>query len=64
MNNVSDIDLKSAYLRAAKIVAMHGEKYIPIFRRLEKEYEKRKERNATFQRAVEVAFSVEKDPLN
>lgn len=41
-NKVSYKQLKKAYLQAAKIVALHGEKYLPIFERLEKEYKKNK----------------------
>ena len=38
---VSDEELKKAYEVAAKVVAIHGETYLPIFERLEREYEAR-----------------------
>lgn len=40
-NQVPFSDLKKAYLQAAQIVTSHGEKYIPIFERLEMEYKER-----------------------
>jgi len=57
--NVSDTDLKEAYIRAAKILALHGETYLPIFQRLEQEFNKRKEEAEILDRAIEIALSVD-----
>ena len=40
-HTVSDEELRKAYEVAAKVVALHGETYLPIFERLEREYEAR-----------------------
>lgn len=49
--------LKRAYLQAANIVSLYGEKYLPIFERLEKEYNKRKQRLDSLNRAIELSQS-------
>ena len=41
-NNISFSELKKAYLQSANIVAIYGERYLPIFERLEKEYKNSK----------------------
>lgn len=41
-NKMSYKQLKKAYLQAAKIVVLHGEKYLPIFERLENEHKAKK----------------------
>lgn len=58
-HRISDIDLNNAYVQAAQIVAKYGDKYLPIFERLENEYFERKKKTATMERAMEVAFSVD-----
>ncbi len=63
-NKVSYKQLKKAYLQAAKIVALHGEKYIPIFERLEKEYNERKKQIETLNRAIKLAQSDTEIDLN
>lgn len=40
--NVTDEKLQSAYLIIAGIVKQHGEKYLPIFKRMHEEIEVRK----------------------
>ncbi|MCK4841519.1 MAG: hypothetical protein KAT04_06510 [Methylococcales bacterium] len=63
-NKVSYKQLKKAYLQAAKIVALHGEKYLPIFERLEKEYKERKKQVSTLNRAIKLAQSGTNTDLN
>ncbi len=52
--------LKTAYLQAAKIVSIYGDKYLPIFERLEKEFIERKKKRDILQRALEIA---DKNPI-
>ncbi|MFL0801420.1 MAG: hypothetical protein K6L80_13290 [Agarilytica sp.] len=47
--------IKRAYHQAAKIVARYGDKYLPIFERLEKEYQSRKDKVKTLNRAIKIA---------
>lgn len=47
--------IKRAYHQAAKIVARYGDKYLPIFERLEKEYNERKDKVKTLKRAIQIA---------
>jgi len=47
--------IKKAYHQAAKIVARYGDKYLPIFERLEKEYQNRKDKVKTLNRAIKIA---------
>jgi len=55
---VSDEELKKAYEVAAKVVAIHGETYLPIFERLEREYEARMQTKKALARAQAVAENV------
>ena len=41
--------------KAAEIVARHGPVYLPIFERLEKEYELAIQRECSLQKAIELA---------
>ena len=43
-DQLSLAQIKRAYHQAAKIVARYGDKYLPIFERLEKEYNDRKDK--------------------
>ena len=52
---ISFESLKTAYLQAAKIVSIYGDKYLPIFERLEKEYIERNKKRDVLQRALKVA---------
>lgn len=63
-NEISYKQLKKAYLQAAKIVALHGEKYLPIFERLESEYKTRKKRDDALYRAIKLANSDKEVDLN
>jgi len=63
-NKVSYKQLKKAYLQAAKIVALHGEKYLPIFERLEIEFRERKKQVDALNRAIKVANSDKEIDLN
>lgn len=54
-NEVSDKDLKKAFEVAAKVVAKYGETYLPIFERLEQEYQSRKETKKVLERALTIA---------
>ena len=47
--------IQTAYYQSAEIVALYGEVYIPIFERLEKEYNERKEKLETVERAKKIA---------
>ncbi len=53
--NISSNDIKRAYLQAAQVVSIYGEKYLPIFERIEKEYLKQKQKMATLRRIDEIA---------
>lgn len=44
--------------RCAEVIAWHGEKYLPIFERLEKEISIRQEREKLLQRAVSIAQKI------
>ncbi len=54
-DNVSFVDLRSAYEIAASMVAKHGDKYLPIFERLDKEIQTRKQQEHIKAKALEVA---------
>lgn len=56
-DKVSYDTLKKAYIQAAQIVAVHGEKYLPIFERIEKEYQARTKQLDTLKRALKIAHS-------
>ncbi len=49
---VSDQDLKQAMTIAAKIINLYGDKYWPLFDRLESELEKRKNRKSKLRAAL------------
>ncbi len=55
-NKVPYDTLKNAYIHVEKIVSIYGEKYLPIFERLEEEYREKKQRDA-LSRAIEIAQS-------
>jgi len=46
--------IEKAYFQAAKIVARYGEKYLPIFERMEKEYHDKKDRVDAMNRAIKI----------
>ena len=52
--------IKTAYLQAAMIVSIYGDKYLPIFERLEKEFIERKNKRDILQRALKLA---DKNPI-
>lgn len=54
-NQLSLSQIKKAYYQAAKIVAQHGDKYLPIFERLENEYKDRKDKIEALNRAIKIA---------
>ncbi|GAB1256146.1 hypothetical protein NBRC116494_06480 [Aurantivibrio plasticivorans] len=54
-DQLSLAQIKRAYHQAAKIVARYGDKYLPIFERLEKEYQSRKDKVKTLNRAIKIA---------
>ncbi len=56
-NDVSLSDLKKAYMQSANIVAIYGERYLPIFERLEKEYENRKQKDDMLTKAISISKS-------
>ncbi len=47
--------IKRAYHQAAKIVARYGDKYLPIFERLEKEYKKHADQKKAVDKAKKIA---------
>ena len=63
-NKVPYAKLKKAYIQAANIVSLHGEKYLPIFERLEKEYQERKQRLDALDRAMQISQSDKNIDLN
>ena len=54
---ISFSELKKAYLQSANIVAVYGERYLPIFERLEKEYKNRKQKDDILTRAISISKS-------
>lgn len=56
-NRITLSQLKQAYLQAAKIVARHGDTYLPIFERVETEYQERKKQIDALNRAIMIAES-------
>lgn len=54
--SVSDRDLKHAYLLAATIVTELGDTYLPIFERLEVEYQARQAKKQALERAKTLAL--------
>ncbi len=56
-NDISFGELKKAYLQSANIVAIYGERYLPIFERLEKEYKNRKQKDDILTRAISISKS-------
>jgi len=56
-NDVSFSELKKAYLQSANIVAIYGERYLPIFERLEEEYKSRKLKSDILTRAISISKS-------
>ncbi len=62
-HEISDIDLKNAYIQSAQIVAKYGDKYLPIFERIENEFNKRKEESATMKRAIDIALLTQNHEL-
>lgn len=57
--NICDEELKAAFEMSAKIVALHGEAYLPIFERLEREYEARLESKKALDRAKDLSDRLE-----
>lgn len=48
-------DLNNAIILAARIVARHGEQYLPIFERLENEINAARDDSQRMNRAIEIA---------
>lgn len=53
--------LKKAYIQAAHIVSVHGDKYLPIFERLEKEYQDSLKKKSTLTRALALSNELDID---
>lgn len=49
-------DLRKAYIQSAHIISKHGEKYLPIFERVEREYKNAVERDALLTKAKNIAI--------
>lgn len=60
-DEVSPSDLREAYQLAARMVADHGEKYLPLFERLDREMNLQKEREAIKNRALIIANKLKPD---
>lgn len=54
-DEVSFTDLRAAYEIAASMVAEHGDKYLPLFERFDREMQTRQQQEAVKSRALEVA---------
>jgi len=54
-DDVSFADLSAAYKVAASMVAKHGDEFLPMFERLDKEMQTRKNKDDIKARALEVA---------
>lgn len=50
--------LEKARKTVAKAIALHGEAYLPIFMRLDREVESRKQKDNAMQRALDLAKSI------
>jgi len=44
-------------MQSANIVATHGQRYLPIFERLEKEYKSRKQKHDMLTKAISISKS-------
>jgi hypothetical protein len=55
---VTDEELKKAYQTAALVVAKYGDTYLPIFERLEREYEARMQSKKAIDRAKAISISL------
>lgn len=53
--------IKQSYIQAAHIVSRYGDKYLPIFERLELEYQNSLEKNALLTKAEKIAIDNEVD---
>lgn len=54
---VSHKDLLTAYRVAAQMVADHGDKYLPLFERLDNELQALKKKDRILNRALDVALN-------
>jgi len=54
-DEVSSEDLMTAYEAAARLVAAHGDDYLPLFERLDAELQSLEEKERARSRALEVA---------
>ncbi|MGH1378972.1 MAG: hypothetical protein ACRBB3_09150 [Alphaproteobacteria bacterium] len=57
---ITPIEIRKAYNQIAKIIAIHGEKYLPLFRRLHTEIIKHREKNEL----LDIAKSISKEDLS
>lgn len=57
-DSISESELKRAYLQAAKVVTEHGEKYLPLFERMQEEYESHKQKSELIKQAIYLASSL------
>ena len=56
---ISDKNLRRAYIQSAHIVARYGSHYLPIFERLENEYNQRIKENDSLTKAKKISKSGE-----
>ena len=55
MHEPSIEQIEEARNVCAKVIAMHGEKYLPIFERLDNELHQRKKQDCLLQKALKIA---------
>ena len=58
--NDTEKHIEAAMVLAARIVALHGEIYLPIFERLDKELTAARAEATLMDRAIEIAREIEK----
>lgn len=54
-------EIETARNQIAQIISLHGEKYLPIFERLDNEYNARKAQQALLTKAKEIANGINED---
>ena len=54
--SMKSCDLHKAYIQSAHIISKYGDKYLPIFERIEREYNSAVERDALLTKAKNIAI--------
>ncbi|GAB1256177.1 hypothetical protein NBRC116494_06790 [Aurantivibrio plasticivorans] len=58
---LTESELKNAYIKAAKIISKYGDIYLPIFERLEQEYQSAKKKSELIKKAISIAKSHQRE---